>query len=131
METTSESSYVITVLAVDVDPFVLEILSKYLTVKDIRVVATTDPESVVALAAQEKPRLIISDIAMPGIDGLTLLNRLKAEAATRDTPVILLTSSRNPADMQEGLNSGAEAYLIKPIDWEMSWPKIQAILLRA
>jgi two-component system, sensor histidine kinase and response regulator len=80
---------------------------------------------------ERKPRLIISDIAMPGMDGLTLLKALKADAATRDIPLILLTSSHNPEDIQEGLNSGAEAYLVKPIDWDSSWPKIQAILMRS
>jgi CheY-like chemotaxis protein len=95
------------------------------------VITTTDPERVIDLAEQEHPRLIISDIAMPGLNGLSLLKQLKNNPATRDIPLILLTSSRDMNDVQEGLSSGAEAYLVKPIDWDLSWPKIQAILLRS
>src|ERR1044071_4354990 len=114
-----------TILTVDDDPFILEVVSKYLALKGFRVISTTDPEKVVAMAQEECPRLIISDIAMPGIDGLTLLKLLKENPSTRDIPLILLTSSRRMDDVQEGLNSGAEAYLVKPINWELSWPKIQ------
>jgi CheY-like chemotaxis protein len=131
MEHSSDKIYKMTVLTVDDDPFILDSVSKYLTARGLRVVSTTDPESVVSLASKEKPRLIISDIAMPGMDGLALLNVLKTEPATRDIPLILLTSSKNAADIQEGLNAGAEAYLVKPIDWVQSWPKIQTILMRS
>lgn len=130
MPTDPEHPYEITVLAVDDDPFILDLLARSLAARNLHVLTTSDPESVAGLAVAEKPRLIISDIAMPGIDGLTLLRSLKDNPDTRDIPVILLTSSRDPKDMQEGLNAGAEAYLVKPIEWETSWPKIQAILLR-
>ena len=130
MGTTLDTTYKLKVLAVDDDPFILDTVVKYLTARDLHVISTTDPETVIPLASKENPRLIISDIAMPGMDGLTLLKNLKGNPATCDIPLILLTSSRNAADIQEGLNSGAEAYLIKPIDWDISWPKIQAILLR-
>jgi len=72
-----------TILAVDDDPFILEVVAKFLAAKGCRVIATTDPEKVLAFAIEEKPHLIISDIAMPGIDGLTLLKNLKENAATR------------------------------------------------
>jgi adenylate cyclase len=127
----SEKPYAHTVLAVDDDPFILDTVARYLTKMGLRVLTTTDPESAVATASKEKPGLILSDIAMPGLDGLSLLKTLKETVATRDIPVILLTSSKDPRDMQEGLNAGAEAYLSKPIEWERSWPKIQAILLRS
>ncbi|OGR90080.1 MAG: hypothetical protein A2992_02880 [Elusimicrobia bacterium RIFCSPLOWO2_01_FULL_59_12] len=123
--------YAYTVLAVDDDAAILDLIGRNLTARGLRVITTTDPEKVPALAAQEKPRLILSDIAMPGLDGLTLLKTLKASPATRDIPLILLTSSRAAEDIEDGLNSGAEAYLVKPIDWESAWPKIQAILMRS
>jgi CheY-like chemotaxis protein len=128
---TPSTSYSITVLTVDDDPSILDVLSRLLASKNLRVISTTDPEKVLSLAKEEQPRLIISDIAMPGMDGLSLLKRLKEDAATRDIPLILLTSSMDPKDMQEGLDSGAEAYIPKPIDWDISWPKIQAILMRS
>ncbi len=126
-----EKSFAYTVLAVDDDPAMLDVVSKYLMTRGLRVVGISDPESVLAVASKEKPRLIITDIAMPGLSGLALLKKLKEDPATSDIPVILLTSSKSGDDVREGLNSGAEAYLVKPIDWDTDWPKIQAILLRS
>jgi CheY-like chemotaxis protein len=126
-----ERPYSYLVFAVDDDPSILDVISKYLTDKGLRVITTTDPESVIPTALKEKPRLIISDIHMPGMTGLTLLKSLKANKSTQDIPLVFLTSSKDGDDVREGLNSGAEAYLVKPIDWDLSWPKIQAILLRS
>ena len=125
------SAYQYTVITVDDDPVMLDVVGRYLTGRGLRVLQTTDPENVIPLALKEKPRLIISDIAMPGLDGLTLLTRLKENTETANIPVILLTSSKDPADMERGLDTGAEAYLVKPIDWDQCWPKIQAIIMRS
>jgi CheY-like chemotaxis protein len=131
MEKATDKPYEITVLAVDDDPAMLDVVARYLAARSIRVITTHDPESVVKLAAAEKPRLVISDLNMPGMDGVTLLKALKDNPATRDIPVVLLTSSRESSDVHAALTSGAEAYLVKPVDWDVSWPKIQAILLRS
>ena len=117
-----------TILAVDDDPYMLVLVTNFLVTKGCKVVGTTDPEHVASIAAAEKPHMIISDIAMPGIDGLTLLKQLKEDPATRNIPFVLLTSSGNMDDIQIGIAAGAEAYLRKPVDWERDWPKLQAIL---
>jgi CheY-like chemotaxis protein len=114
-----------TILTVDDDPFMLEVVSKYLSLKGFRVITTTDPENVVELAVTEKPHVIISDIAMPGINGLTLLKRLKDDVRTHNIPVVLLTSSARMDDVHEALSNGAESYLHKPVDWDRDWPKLQ------
>jgi len=92
--------YKITVLAVDDDPFILDTVVKNLTARGLKVLSTTDPETVIPLAAKEKPRLIISDIAMPGMDGLKLLKALKENPDTSDIPLILLTSSNSGDDVR-------------------------------
>src|SRR5882672_8765288 len=117
-----------TILAVDDDPFILEVVMKFLMSKGCRVLGTTDPENVVSIATTEKPHMIISDIAMPGIDGLTLLKLLKEDPATRDIPLVLLTSSNRMEDVKIGMATGAAAYMRKPPEWERDWPKLQAIL---
>jgi CheY-like chemotaxis protein len=117
------------VLAVDDDPFILDYVSRYLSAKGLKVISTTDPESVLALAEKEKPNLIISDIAMPGMDGLTLLKTLKSTPSTEHISLVLLTSSKRTDDMNDGIGSGAEAYLQKPLNWDRDWPKLQNILL--
>jgi CheY-like chemotaxis protein len=118
------------IVAVDDDPFILDMVTRFLTAKSCRVVGTTDPENVVSLAIAEKPDMIISDIAMPGIDGITLLKKLKENPSTQDIPLVLLTSSSRVDDVEAGLTTGAEAYLHKPVEWERDWPKLQAILMR-
>ncbi len=117
------------ILAVDDDPFILDYVSRFLKSKGCQVIATTDPENVMKLAVEQKPDLIISDLAMPGMDGMTLLKTLKDNPATGAIPLVLLTSSSRIDDVTEGLGSGAEAYLHKPLDWERDWPKLQEILL--
>ena len=65
-----------TILAVDDDPYILDVVSRYLTAKGFRMLTTTDPEMALEMAAKEQPHLVISDIAMPGMDGLTLVKKL-------------------------------------------------------
>lgn len=57
--------------------------------------------------------LVVSDVDMPGVDGFELTQRLRADAATRDLPVILVTSKERPQDRERGLHAGADAYLLK------------------
>ena len=62
---------------------------------------------------------------MPGIDGFTLLTSLKNNKNTQKIPFILLTATDRMADVEKGFNSGAQAYVLKPIDWDRAWAKIQ------
>lgn len=117
-----------TVLIVDDDPFILDILSRQLKSKKLRVLSTTDPETAFTLAEKEHPDLIISDIAMPALDGFTLLKGLRENKVTSQIPLVLLTGSDRMADVEHGFASGAQAYLLKPIDWESAWPKIASLL---
>ena len=65
----------------------------------------TDPETAFTLAEQEHPDLIISDIAMPALDGFTLLKGLKSNKATCEIPLVLLTGSDKMSDVEEGFVS--------------------------
>src|SRR5271167_4471294 len=102
-----------TILLVDDDPFILDLVSRFLKDKGFRVLSTTDPEKAYALAEKEVPRLIISDIAMPGLDGFTLLQGFKNNTVTSNIPLVLLTGSDKLADIEKGYASGAQAYLLK------------------
>jgi CheY-like chemotaxis protein len=116
------------ILVVDDDPFILDVVSRYLISKGFRVLTTTDPERAYQMAEQEPPRLIISDIAMPGVDGFTLFQGLKGNSVTQDIPLVLLTGSDKIKDIERGFASGAQAYLLKPVDWTVAWPKIEPFL---
>jgi CheY-like chemotaxis protein len=116
------------ILVVDDDPFVLDLVSRFLKSKGFRVVTTTDPEKAYSLAEAEGPRMIISDIAMPGIDGFTLLQGLKGNRVTHQIPLVLLTGSDKLTDIEKGFASGAQVYLLKPVDWVTAWPKLEPLL---
>jgi two-component system, OmpR family, response regulator RpaA len=116
------------ILLIDDDPYLLDILARQLRGKGYTIIQTTDPEKGFAIAESERPDLIISDVSMPAIDGFTLLKGLRLNKATHDIPLVLLTASDRVADVEEGFSSGAQAYLLKPLDWEKAWFKIEALL---
>jgi PAS domain S-box-containing protein len=74
----------------------------------------TDGAAALALIQRDPPDLLISDVMMPGLDGLTLVRRLRANPATRELPVILLSARAGEEARLEGLQAGASDYLVKP-----------------
>jgi ligand-binding sensor domain-containing protein/signal transduction histidine kinase/AraC-like DNA-binding protein len=77
---------------------------------------------------REKPDLLISDILMPRMDGITLCRKVKSNVNIDHIPVILLTSKSGEEDYAEGLDSGAEAYIVKPFNPEILKKTIANIL---
>lgn len=71
-----------------------------------------------ALACLEatRPALVLMDLQLPGMDGLTLTRHLKAEPATRDIPVVALTANAMVGDEAKALEAGCDGYITKPID---------------
>jgi two-component system response regulator len=67
--------------------------------------------------ANDTPRLILLDLKMPKLDGLQVLERLRANEATKLTPVVILTSSKEEQDLISGYKSGANSYVRKPVDF--------------
>jgi PleD family two-component response regulator len=117
-----------TILAVDDDPFILKAVEKFLILKGFKFVGMTDPEQAYFWAEKEKPDLIISDVAMPGVDGFTLIRNLKANKETKHIPLVMLTAADKGGDVEKGFASGATAYILKPIDWDRAWAKLLPLL---
>ena len=79
------------------------------------VTADTGEEALKALSEmQTKPNLVLLDILMPGIDGLSVLRAMKANAATRDIPVVMLTALAQESVVLQGIKLGAADYIRKP-----------------
>jgi putative two-component system response regulator len=103
-----------TVLVVDDTPENLSVMSGLLR-DTYKVKIAPNGERALAIAmADEKPDLILLDIMMPGMDGYEVLRRLQADPATRDVPVIFLTSMSETEDEKFGLDLGAVDYITKP-----------------
>ena len=67
--------------------------------------------------ANDKPRVILLDLKLPKVDGLQVLERLRADERTKLTPVVILTSSKEEQDLVSGYKSGANSYVRKPVDF--------------
>ncbi|MCA9613294.1 MAG: response regulator, partial [Myxococcales bacterium] len=79
-----------------------------------RVRATVDGEEALAAAQAETPDLVVTDVAMPRMDGLELVRRLRAMPSTREVPMLVVTARGEPTEVLEGFDAGADDYLLKP-----------------
>lgn len=112
------------VMLVDDQPMVAEALRRILaTETDMDFHYCNDPEQALKTAEQLKPSVILLDLVMPEINGLTVLHYMRANPLTRDVPVVVLSSKEDPAMKAEAFASGANDYLIK-------WPDRIELLAR-
>jgi len=79
-----------------------------------RVEAVADGEAALAAARREPPGVIVTDVMMPGLDGFALLRALRADERTRRVPVVMLSARAGEEARIEGLDAGADDYLVKP-----------------
>ena len=117
-----------TIFIVDDTPANLGILFKALEKVGFQVLVDTNGESAVQTISQVRPDLILLDILMPGIDGFEVCRSLKAQAATRDIPIIFMTALAEPVDEVKGLKLGAVDYITKPFQLETVLARVQTHL---
>ena len=65
-----------------------------------------------------KPRLILLDLKMPKVDGMQVLEKVKSNMATKEIPVVILTSSKEDPDLKKCYQLGANSYIVKPVDFQ-------------
>jgi CheY-like chemotaxis protein len=102
------------VLLADDDPRVLSVVSRYLSLEGYEMSTVADGEAAVAKATTEQPDLIILDIMMPGIDGIEACRRIRANAATAQTPVLMFSALSEEAEAAR--LAGADGMLPKPFN---------------
>lgn len=112
----NRSTDVKTLLIVDDEPGIVEMLQSGLQRKGYRVITALDGPSALEQMSDEKPDLVMLDIAMPGMTGWEVLDRIESNPATAGTPVIMLTALKTDLDMIRGLEKGAIDYITKPFD---------------
>ncbi|MBW8172918.1 response regulator transcription factor [Ornithinimicrobium sp. Arc0846-15] len=118
-----------TVLVVDDDDTVREVVVAYLHRAGLLTTQASDGLQAVAVHAKESPRLVILDVMMPGIDGLEALSRMRQRAP--EVPVILLTAKATEDDRVAGLEVGADDYVTKPFSAQELVLRVQALLRRS
>src|SRR5436189_1476998 len=117
------------VLVVDDEPTIAEVVSRYLSVAGYETrVATTGPAAVEA-ALGDWPDLVVLDLMLPGIDGLEVMRRLRERDAER-VAIILLTAKGEETDRIVGLRLGADDYVVKPFSPAELVARVDAVLRR-
>jgi DNA-binding response OmpR family regulator len=116
------------ILTIDDDPAVTSLLKRGLSYEGYRVDVAASGEMGLALARERPPDLVVLDIMMPGINGLEVLRRLRA--ADDRLPVIMLTAKDAPSDQINGLEAGADDYVVKPFTFEVLLARVRALLRR-
>lgn len=104
------------ILIVDDNPSNTKLLAFLLTSKGYEIRTAASADEAIAVLAEWRPRLILMDIQLPGMDGLTLTRQLKADPATRDIAIIAATAYAMKGDEERALAAGCNGYLTKPID---------------
>jgi len=99
--------------------------------RTVYVVIATDGAQGVAMAASERPDLVLMDVQLPGQDGLSLTRELKAEAATAKIPIVALTAHAMTGDRELALLAGCAGYIAKPIDTRTFGQQVRTFLEEA
>ncbi|MCH7581371.1 MAG: response regulator [Acidobacteria bacterium] len=118
------------VLVADDDPDILNVVKINLELDGFEVDTAVDGEDAMQKATSSPPNVIILDIMMPRMDGLTALHRLRSQAGTANIPIILLTARGLPEDRVRGLELGADDYITKPFDITELAARVKAVLRR-
>lgn len=105
-----------TILIVDDNPVNLKLIRILLTGEGYDMHTANDAEEAIPLLRELRPRVILMDIQLPGMDGLALTRRLKADPTTRDIMIIGLTAYAMKGDEEKMLAAGCDGYIAKPID---------------
>ena len=104
------------ILVVDDNPTNLKLASDVLEYAGYRVLKAADAEAAQAVLCHAQPDLIFMDLALPGMDGLTLTRKLKAEPSTKHIRIVALTAFAMKGDDQKAREAGCDGYISKPIN---------------
>jgi DNA-binding response OmpR family regulator len=122
-----------TILVVDDEANIADLVELYLRKEGFRVLKAGTGEDGLATAKRERPRLVVLDVGLPGIDGLEVCRRLRADAIQEmaSVPVIFLTARDSEIDRILGLEMGGDDYLTKPFSPRELVARVKAILRRS
>ncbi|MGD6753482.1 response regulator transcription factor [Streptomyces sp. BH105] len=117
------------ILIVDDEPAVLEALQRSLAFEGYATEVAVDGADALEKVASYRPDLVVLDIQMPRMDGLTAARRMRATGST--TPILMLTARDTVGDRVTGLDAGADDYLVKPFELDELFARVRALLRRS
>ncbi|UCE40876.1 MAG: response regulator [Candidatus Aminicenantes bacterium] len=116
------------ILIIEDNPMNMELTTDLLKVSGYVIIQAETAEEGIAMAREQLPDLIIMDIGLPVMDGLSAVEILKKDEKTKDIPILALTSYAMKGDREKILEAGCEGYLAKPIDTRKFADEVRAIL---
>jgi len=118
-------------LVVEDDPDIVELIDHYLTAEGFEVESTADGRRALERLRAETFGLLILDLQLPGLDGLTVCAELRRDKRTSALPIVMLTARGDEADRVVGLEVGADDYVVKPFSPKELVARVRALLRRA
>ena len=103
------------ILIIEDDDAIVRVLRRSLSLEGFDVESAGDGETGLALALENRPDLVILDLMLPGMDGLEVCRRLRT-STSGNTPILMLTARDTVPDRIQGLDAGADDYIVKPFD---------------
>src|SRR6266540_1317477 len=119
-----------TVLVVEDESHIRELVALHLRLEGLTPQEAIDGESGLARARTEKFDLVILDLMLPGLDGVTVCRAIRRDSPNADTPILMLTARREESDKVVGLDSGADDYLTKPFGVRELMARVRALIRR-
>lgn len=119
-----------TVLVVEDDPVILRLLEVNFDLEGFGVLLAHDGAEGLEIARARRPDIIVSDIMMPQMSGIEMVEALKADKATAKIPVILLSAKAQAGDLKAGTEAGADEYVTKPFEPLDLIDRVNALLAR-
>lgn len=116
------------VLAIDDDNDLLLLIKKVLEKTGIRLITANNGEQGINMIRDGKPDLVLLDLIMPGLDGLSILRQLKADETIADVPIMIITAHSKKDFIMQAMKHGVQDYIIKPFNNERLKAKIMATL---
>jgi two-component system OmpR family response regulator/two-component system alkaline phosphatase synthesis response regulator PhoP len=118
------------VLLVEDDPHIRELVELHLQLEGLSVVPVSDGNVALARAREDAFDLIVLDVMLPGLDGVTVCRAIRRDSRNADVPILMLTARREESDKVLGLDSGADDYLTKPFGVRELVARVRALLRR-
>jgi DNA-binding response OmpR family regulator len=117
-------------VVVEDDPDIVELIEHYLEAEGFEVEAVADGRAALESLRAASPDVVILDLQLPGMDGITLCGELRRDKRTRAVPVIMLTARGDEADRVVGLEVGADDYVVKPFSPKELVARVRALMRR-